>query len=296
MSIISDNNKNLVRTGKGGKINAFYMTDFQYTILGRLIIYRLMNNRDIKIVITGKGKSTGTGKTTLAILLAKWVNSVRNDLFNKDYIWKAKDYAFMDVYEYLEKYSTANKGDCLITDELEFMADRRRSMTHKNVYFSEAWQVLRYRNVVTIGTCPHLSDVDKRIPETADIWINVVQRGRGNVYYMQMNDFDWNMEYKRTKILGYRETIRWKDLDNDKDYQWLSKHKEDLGVPGISKEDNITKEDIKKTKKEIKRDITIELLKLVEEKDLKRTVTQADIGDAVGYSQQNIAKIKREEL
>lgn len=291
-----DNGKKFVSTGRDGQVNTFFINDFQYAVIGKIILYRLLNDRDIKIVITGKGKSTGTGKTTLAIILARWVNMVRNEIFETNHEWSAEEYSFMDVWDYLRQYSTANPGDPLITDELEWMADRRRSMSNDNVYFSEAWQVLRYKNVVTIGTCPHLSDVDKRIPESSDIWINVTETGKGNVYYLQMNDFDWNMEFKRLKLYGFKETIHWNDIGQTEDYQWLKQHKQDMGVPGLQKKDEVTEKDLDSLEKEIRTNAAIDLLELVEEKDLKRTITQADIGEAVGYSQQNIAKIKREHL
>lgn len=290
-----DAGKDYIQTGKDGQINAFWIDDFMYSALGKFILFRLLNNRDVKIVITGSGKSTGTGKTTLAIILAKWINAVRNDIFNMNKEWHAKDYAFMDVWDYLEKYDNSDKGDCLITDELEFMSDRRRHMTHENVRFSQAWSVLRYKNVVTIGTCPHLSDVDKRIPEGADVWINVTQKGRANVYYLTMDDFEWSMEQKRFKMFGFRETILWGSIDDSDSYQWLEDQKREIGVPGLDEKKNeVTEEDVKQKESEIRREATIRLLERVENDEIN--ITQSDIGEIVGFSQPNVAKIKREEL
>lgn len=288
-------NQELVSTGRDNRVTGFKMPDFQYTAMGRLIIYRLIHDRDVKIVITSSGTTTGTGKTTFAIILARWVNMIANEIYGLDTAWKAKEFSFMDVWDYLNKYKNADPGDVLLTDELEYLADKRRSMSNQNVFFSQAWGMLRYKNVVTIGTAPGMHSLDKRIPENADIWINVITTGRANTYYLTVDDFSGEPIEQRFKINGYKETLLWIPLpESDPDYRYMKGLKDDIGVPGIDDNEReiFDESDINDAQRTIKRQIAIDLLKRQEDLGL----TQAEIGDIVGYSQQNIYKIKREEL
>lgn len=290
-------NEGTFSTGRDGKVTSFKIRQFAYTTLGRFIIYRLMNDRDLKMVITSSGNTTGTGKTTLAIILARLIHGLVQDIFDREDEWQAQKNAFMDVWDYLEKYKNANPGDILITDELEYLADNRRSMSSQNVYFSQAWAMLRYKNVVTIGTAPGLYQLDKRIAEHADIWINVLTTGRANTYYLTIDDMTGEHVKKRLKLNGYKESLVWGPLpEDDEDYSYLTSLKDDVGVPGIEQweEENFSEADIEDAKRDIKRQIAVNLLQSVE--DGKLNLTQAQIGEIVGYSQQNIYKIKREEI
>lgn len=291
----TDQGKKYVATGQNEQITGFYIPDLQYTTLGKFIIYRLMEDRDVKILITGKGKTTGTGKTTLAIILAKWINRVRNELFDMQTEWTSKEYSFMDVWDYLHSYKDAKPGDPLITDELEYMADRRSHQTNENKKFSQAWSVLRWKNVITIGTAPGLSDLEKRIPEGADVWINVVQKGRANVYYLTMNDFDMSRIFKRMRVGKYRESLVWNPLDDDPDYEWLKDAKEDIGVPGIddNPEDSIDESDLNQLEKNIRNQYVRDLISMLDDKDILDRVPQDAIGDVSGVSQAQVSKIKR---
>ena len=292
----TDNDKRLVQTGKENKVTGFVNPDFAYSITGRFIIFRLMRDRDVKITVTSKGKTTGTGKTMLALDIARFTNRVRNQLFDMNKIWTAKEYAFMDVYEYLQKYSEADPGDPLITDELEYLADRRRSMSNQNVNFSKAWSMLRYRNVVTIGTAPGLSDLDKRIPEATDIWINVIHKGKANPYYMTVNDFEWTREFKRLRKGKYRESILWNPIESDEDYKWLANQKEEIGVPGIddSKEKSVDESDLNSLERNLRNNFLKNVLKFLDEKNLMRNFTQEEIAEMANVSQPQVSKFKRE--
>lgn len=291
----TDNGKEYIATGEKGDLNAFYIPDLQYTTLGKFIIYRLKENRDVKILITGKGKTTGTGKTTLAIRLAHFVNWVRNELFDMDLQWSTEEYSFMDVWEYLKNYKTANPGDPLITDELEYMADRRDHQTNENKKFSQAWSVLRWKNVVTIGTAPGLSDLEKRIPEGADVWLNVVHKGRANVYYLTMHDFEMSRIYKRMRLGKYKESIVWNHLQNSDDYQWLKDTKEEIGVPGIDdhKEKQIDESDMNELERNIRNEFVRNTILMLKSRDILKRVSQEAIADITDVSQAQVSKIKR---
>jgi hypothetical protein len=290
-TVQTDFDKQFVLTGDRGQLNSVAIPDLQYTKMGKLIIYRLMNNRDVKILVTGAGKTTGTGKTTLAIHLAKWINQVRNALFDESHGWTAEDNAFMDVWEYLKKYKQASPGDCLITDELEYMTDNRRWMTDQNVKFSQAWSILRYKNVITIGTAPGLGDLEKRVIETADIWLRVTKKGEAHSYYTTYDDFDNETKRFRMRQGGFKERIHFAALDGDPDYEWLSEQKEEMGVPGI--DDDGGEE---QNPKEIRRETRDELIKtiLLDNERMDHGLAQTDIADMTDVSQAKVSGLKRE--
>jgi len=238
----------------------------------------------------------GTGKTTLAIHLARFVNRVRNYLFNKNTEWTSREYSFMDVFDYLKSYKDAEPGSALITDELEYMADRRDHQTHENKKFSQAWSVLRWKNVVTIGTAPGLSDLEKRIPEGADVWLNVVHKGRANAYYLTFHDFEMKRIFKRMRLGKYRESIVWNPIENSDDYQWLKNTKQEIGVPGIDdhKDKQIEEKDLNELERNIRNQYVRDTLSMLQERGVLERFSQERIAEACKVSQAQVSKIKRQ--
>lgn len=278
-----------VHLDEEGDVQDFRFSGFEYSGIGRFVAKRFLDNRDVKMLITASGGQTGTGKTQLAIQCSYGFNYIANCIFDRTAQWSAEDHSFVDGQDYLEAYESAQKGDVLLTDELEYYADRRRSMSNQNLWLSQAWQILRYKNVVTIGTCPYREPLDHRIVENADLWINVVKPGLAYPYYLRMDDQTGKIHNIRFKYNGYKERIKWDPIDDNDDYQWLSKQKRELGVPGMNEGQNLTKSDVKDAKKETKVDIIASLL---EDTDMPQT----EIADVVDMSQGFVSKVKRKHV
>ncbi len=153
-------------------------------------------NRDFKVIITSRDSTTGTGKTTLALWLAlNW-----DDDFSADK-------ATLHVSEYLDIYQEQTPGSVLIMDEAEQL-DSRRSMSNDNVEFSKKWSMMRYSEVDSILTLPTASALDKRLEELADVWINVIERGRAIVHKISVGDYD-----KDVKTYPWHELV-WPDISH----------------------------------------------------------------------------------
>lgn len=195
------------------------MLGFKYSMLNHFVQDRLDNDRDAKIIVTARNSSTGTGKTTLALLLAKYWD--RNGW---DY-----DKGFMGVKKYLAYYNNvAERGDVLLLDDAQAGVDNRRSMSKENVGVSRAWTLNRVKNVVSIMTLPTSTMFDSRLRELADVWINVQERGRAVPYKIYVNDISKEIKVVRFRhpYIGYKEVINFKKyVDND--YLELSKQKQE---------------------------------------------------------------------
>jgi len=172
---------------------------------------RLQKNRDLKVIITSRNSTTGTGKTTLAVWLA----------LNWDkHGWTAEEKGTLSVSEYLETYQELSEGSCLIMDEAEQL-DARRSMSQQNVDFAEKWMMMRVRNVTSILTLPTASALDKRLKELADIRINVVRRGMARVYSITVDDHD------TSSVREWRmHDLEWPDISDHPEMQALHEQKE----------------------------------------------------------------------
>jgi len=223
----------------------------EISVLARLLLYRLNNNMEAQILITGKSAVRGLGKTQLAICLAKWIHRCvicgrcgfiwpytdpqcpRCESDEPSWrampSWSYEENAFLRVNRYIEACLGTSR-EVMVFDEIEYAADSRRAMTHENVDLSQALMTLRIQNNVMIATLPTASVLDGRIEKLADIWINVVRRGDAHGYHLWTNDFP---PYQRSRIRmalenGWIESIHWNAIDDDPDYQKLSEDKKRL--------------------------------------------------------------------
>jgi hypothetical protein len=185
---------------------------------------RLQKNRDLKVIITSRNSTTGTGKTTLAVWLA----------LNWDSEWTADEKGALSVEGYLNTYPELEPGSCLVMDEAEQL-DARRSMSQKNVDFAEKWMMMRVRNVTSILTLPTASALDKRLKELADVRINVHRRGKARVYKITVDD------HNTSEVREWRwHDIEWPDMSDHPEMQALDALKQQKidGELEIDSDDN----------------------------------------------------------
>lgn len=175
---------------------------------------RNVENRDIKGLITARDSETGTGKTTLAETLSiDWDRTESG--------WRAEDQGTLHSEEYTRAYLNLPKGAMLLGDEMEQMADNRRSTSSNNVTLTQFWSVMRAWQVSTLATLPSTSMLDKRLKELADFRINVIERGVGVVYLSKVDDHGGQVFEKRL------HRIRWGDLAGNEQHEVMKKKKKD---------------------------------------------------------------------
>jgi hypothetical protein len=223
---------------------------------------RLQKNRDLKVIITSRNSTTGTGKTTLAVWLA----------LNWDPEWTAEAKGALSVKQYLDTYPELEPGSCLVMDEAEQL-DARRSMSQQNVDFAEKWMMMRVRNVTSILTLPTASALDKRLKELADVRINVHRRGKARVYKITVDD------HNTSEVREWRwHDIEWPDMSEHPEMQALDKMKEQK-IEGVL--EDATEEEDSLSPKEIKRQQKIKTAQRM--RDNGNTI--ADIADNVDMSE-----------
>lgn len=251
-------------------------------VVGEFINNRLAENRDAKIIITAKNSATGLGKSTLALLIAKWI----------DDDFSAEEQVFINVQDYVDAYLNAEPGTALILDEIEAGADSRRAMSHDNVNLSKAWASLRFKNVVTIATLPTTTMLDKRLMELSDLWINVLKKGVAQPYFIWINDFNNNMKTVATKHPETKQTevLLWDKID-DEDFRYMEKLKE-TDVFGDS-EKRYDYSEVKNKMDEARREKRNEAIKELYE---KTNLSQAQIGnfDFIDIRQQQVSQVINE--
>lgn len=230
--------------------------------LQELIKKRKQEKRDLKIIITARNSQTGTGKTTLATHLCRTI----------DNSWSAGKACF-DLFNYSKLYDSLGNGSCIMLDEAELAADNRRGMSKNNVTLSQMMSTLRYRQVSTVATLPTVTMLDKRLIELADVRIIVLKRGVASVREITIDDMTGKI------YQSHKQTLRWKPLDDDPDYEALCEMKDEhvkklFNNSGTNIDDLEGK--IKKLKKELdKKDREIKDIEQKKDRELKRAVKDA---------------------
>lgn len=293
------------------------------SMLFRWLLWRLNNGRDAQILVVARGGARGTGKTTLAVAIAKWIHSLfrcpecmeKNEhgdtvggFYPREFDecpwcghdtalrrdpWSA-DNAFIDIRQYLNTYRhQSSPGDALILDEAEFSADSRRSMSNENLHLSQAWSILRYKSVVSIATMPSTLHIDRRLEELADVKINVQKRGLALLDWYWLNDSEkevWDIPLRDER--GAREYLFWDSLSDDEYLKVAQMKSNHVSTDGSN--ELLTPEEADERAEELKKQEIKPLRVRSTEALLERTdLSQEAVGEIVDRSQQWVSKVAR---
>lgn len=174
------------------------------------IAKRKKDDRDAKILVTADHAETGVGKTSLAVYLAKALDTSSMG-------WSA-DKATLDVPRFLQLWDELEPQSAAILDEAE-QIDARRAMSDENVDASMRFQTRRVNQVFAFLTLPSPQEIDSRIERLADFWINVEARGRARIYQKRIHRIKKSVYYETL------QTFNWPNMDGDPDYQQLVRMK-----------------------------------------------------------------------
>lgn len=186
------------------------------TPLHREAVKRMDRERDLKIIITATDSQTGVGKTTLATWLAiNWTYMFAGNP------WEPEEYATVNPKEYFKMIYEVPRGTVLLIDDAEEL-DARRSMADLNVKFSWRWQLMRYKQLITVITLPSPASIDSRIEALADVWINVLSRGHAMAHAIGVHDYGArNVTTKKV------HRVEWPNIDQREEMEELREYKDD---------------------------------------------------------------------
>ncbi|MEY7847914.1 hypothetical protein AB7C87_01750 [Natrarchaeobius sp. A-rgal3] len=242
---------------------------------------RWRNERDIRIIWTGRNAGVGLGKTSGAISVAK----AHYPAFD------AENHAAMDAKTAIHLLRTAPFQSAPILDEVGVIADNRRSNSTANVELTQLFQMCRYRQYLLQATLPSISALDVRLIEMSDLRIHVTDQGEAKVYRYDQPDSATQRQLQ-PKILQYLE---WDPIDNDPDYQYLSDLKDDR-YDGLEESNLLWRDEheqiVEREVEDAEKSVKHEILKGVYE---NTELTQSDIGEAIDLSGSRVGQIIRDE-
>lgn len=242
------------------------------------IAKRKRNERDAVILITADDADRGVGKTSLAVTLAKLLDTSHTE-------FDAEEQGTLSVPRFLQLYDELPKGSTLVLDEGE-QIDARRSMSQENVDASLKMQTRRVNQIVVIITLPSADMIDNRIEQLTDFWVNCEARGRARVYKKKIHRIKQSVYYKSL------QQLQWPNMDGDDDYEALSRMKARFNdgegqENGYIREDEVT-ERLEKARKGARREARDTLIREICTHD---DIEQQQVADAVGLSPGRVSQI-----
>ena len=233
---------------------------------------RVKQDRDVTILITDDSNERGTGKTTLALKLASFMDRTQEGITSGKTTLSASR---------LEKaYKEYPKGSSLILDETEAELSKYRASSGINKAIRDLISMGRVLEKYTIFTAPASGVIDNDLKSLFGLWILVQRRGKGIVHYCDYNP------YKGHPLFKKKEPIEWTDIqDNDLQavYEELAEEKEKR-LSDREEEENEEEEIPEEVQKEARNNLIVRLY----END---SFTQQDIAEAVGLSRSRVGDI-----
>lgn len=240
--------------------------------LAEIFQQRQEHGRDLVVLYTARDAARGTGKSTLAVIHSKYI----------DKTWSAEHHATVDPEEFVTMYENLPAGRVILLDEAE-QVSARKSQSKQNIEISDTLAAKRYKKHFTLMTLPSPELADINIRRMASIRIHVLRRGVAKVQKLKVQD---NPPYNH--YVKNLERVHWQPIDDDKDFQKLSRMKEERFSGDRSDDDdtpNLSEEDVEEAReKELERNIR----RLYEE----TSMSQSQIADALSDKERSVSQSK----
>lgn len=245
-----------------------------------------------RIIVDAEGASTGVGKTSLAVFLAR----VLAKQFDYDL---SKDDLTLSGAEYLDRWREhpdEHQPSVLVLDELAGAGagDNRRAMSHQNVNLARSWQLMRKKRVVTICTLAHWSDADKKLRRLADYRLLCLSKPIG---YFRPYQVGASFAKGKIRTHGYDDIdrIQFPDMKDHDDpyYAHLDEQKTDLLDSTVFDADALREngddDDTRDTLDDLDKERITEL-------DENTDLQQSDIAEAFGIDRSTVSKVANGKL
>jgi len=199
-----------------------------------------------RIIIDAESASTGVGKTTLAVAMARALaKAFGYDIREDDFTLSGQEYL-----ERWREHPGPNQPSVIVLDELAGAGagDARRAMSNKNVNLGRSWQLMRKKRIVTITTLPHWSDADKRMRRFADYRLYCLQQPIGYFRPYQVTT-SFSDGHVMTRSYDDVSRIAFPNIENHNDHllAYVTSLKDDLLASEVFDADDIEDDEPERT-------------------------------------------------
>lgn len=238
-----------------------------------------------RIIVDAEGASTGVGKTSCAVTLARYCAAA----FGYDMV---ADDLTLSGEQYLSRWREhpgPEQPSVIVLDELAGAGagDARRAMSTENVNLGRSWQLMRKKRIVTITTLPHWTDADSRMRRFADYRAYCLKQPIG---YFKPYEITTSFDTGDVRTSGYDDVnrIEFCNLDaiDDPLYRHVTTLKDDLLASNAFDADDVADIEDDPDPEEIEREQKITDAQRARDNGL----STREVADIVGMSQSWVQK------
>ena len=147
--------------------------------LGKLYRKRVAQNRDFTVLVSDWNLERGSGKTTLALRLAAYMDRTSEGV--------TADKATLSAQELTDAYTSQPPGSALVFDEGQAGVSNRRAMSGVNEAMRKIVGMGRVEQKYLVLTAPGVNQVDKDIRNMCDVWIFARELGEAQMFRVKYN-------------------------------------------------------------------------------------------------------------
>jgi hypothetical protein len=207
-----------------------------------------------RIICDAQNASTGVGKTSAAVMLARAVSKAFDyELSEDDFVLSGQEYL-----RRWREHPDKEQPSCIVLDELvgAGSGDARRSMSNQNVNLGRSWQLMRKKRIVTIAVLPHWGDCDKRLRKASDYRLWCLEKPIG---YFRPYKATVAFGNSDVRTVGYDERIRFPNPEehNDELFEAITDKKDELLNSSKFNADELLEQEQKQDPEDAKRETKI---------------------------------------
>jgi hypothetical protein len=255
--------------------------------LGKLYRKRVAQNRDFTVLISDWDLERGSGKTTLALRLAAYMDRTAEGV--------TPDKATLSAQELTDAYTSQSPGSALVFDEGQAGVSNRRAMSGVNEAMRQIIGMGRVEQKYLCLTSPGVHQIDKDIRNMCDAWIFVRELGEAQMFRVKYNPLgdhelthDWGTITWSAELPGQLSTT-YDELTKEKRRRLRGNGDNGEGYVDAAEAAESAEKAAEKAERQ-KRD---ELLAQIY--DNSDDMTQKDLADAVGLTRSRIGDIISEQ-
>ena len=221
-------------------------------------IIKAINDQNYHSIIAITGK-VGTGKSTLALEIAKQISILNNNHFciTKNVIYTREDF--------YKKVIEAKQNEAIVSDESMNLFYKREFADKEQKGLLKLLDMIRYKNLTIILCVPNFWALDTHVLNTqVRFWVHITKRKLGWIFVPSDNPFSfdpWSRSYNEMALqkhfipknsVNFFSGIYFNKLRKDIEQTYL-KHKEKMSILSAQKEKQIlySPKEFEKKKQEI---------------------------------------------